>query len=205
MDAKELLKVLEAHRLWILGDTAGSRANLTGANLTRANLTRANLTGANLTGANLTGANLTRANLTRASLTRASLCIFPDLSILSFQSPDTKLTAWKGVTDNGLSPIQSTDKIKYEVGKSYFCKDGSDNETTACGPGLNIATLPWCLSNIFEGKIIEVEFLASDILAVPFATDGKFRVSRLTVVREMSRNEAEEMLRDRLKRYEKKD
>ena len=79
----ELEVFLRKHKLWLVNDPEGERANLTGANLTGANLTGAdltradlygaNLTGANLTGANLTGANLYGANLTGADLTRADL------------------------------------------------------------------------------------------------------------------------------------
>ena len=70
--------VLAAHRLWLMGDSTGVRANLVDANLTRANLTgaylpRADLTDANLIDANLTDANFTRANFTRANLVGANL------------------------------------------------------------------------------------------------------------------------------------
>ena len=80
---EELEVFLRKHKLWLIDDPNGERANLTranltganltGANLTGANLTRANLTGANLYGADLTGANLYGANLTRADLTGADL------------------------------------------------------------------------------------------------------------------------------------
>ena len=40
-----LPEILRLHGLWLAGDLAGSRANLTRANLTYANLTRADLTG----------------------------------------------------------------------------------------------------------------------------------------------------------------
>ena len=101
MEASELNKILEQHKLWIDGK-GGKCANLKDANLrraslycadltradlTRANLTRANLTGANLKdadlrGANLTGANLQDANLSGADLFRANLtnAILPDIS-----------------------------------------------------------------------------------------------------------------------------
>ena len=79
----ELNEILRKHKLWLIDDPYGVRADLTGADLTGANLYGANLTRANLTGADLTeatlteanlyGADLTRANLTRANLTRANL------------------------------------------------------------------------------------------------------------------------------------
>ena len=63
MDKDKLQEVLRLHGLWLAGDPAGERANLS----------RANLSGANLSGANLSGANLSRANLSRANLSGANL------------------------------------------------------------------------------------------------------------------------------------
>ena len=56
MDAQKLNEVLRLHKLWILRDPAGIRANLGGANLRWANLSGADLSGANLEGASLSGA-----------------------------------------------------------------------------------------------------------------------------------------------------
>ncbi|EDZ9929755.1 pentapeptide repeat-containing protein [Salmonella enterica] len=74
MNAAELSKVLEQHKVWItsLGQE-GSRANLSGADLRGANLYGANLYGANLYGANLSGADLRGANLYGANLYGANL------------------------------------------------------------------------------------------------------------------------------------
>lgn len=63
----ELDVFLRKHKLWLVNDPDGERANLYGANLY----------GADLTGANLTGANLTRADLTRADLTGAKNINYP--------------------------------------------------------------------------------------------------------------------------------
>ena len=233
MDEKELLKVLEAHRLWVLGDAAGKRADLYGANLygadltganlyganlygadltgadlygadlTLANLTGANLTGADLTRADLTGANLSGADLTRADLYGANLTIFQDLYLLKLQPPDAKLRAWKFVRKNGESPIQQGGKITYRVGESYSIAGDLDDHIQ-CAAGLNVATLPWCLKNsdLSDDVLIEVEFLAKDILAIPFGTDGKFRVSALAVIRSMTKEDAEKMMRSYLPKKE---
>ncbi|EKA5291920.1 pentapeptide repeat-containing protein, partial [Salmonella enterica] len=57
MNAAELSKVLEQHKVWITSlDQEGSRADLCDANLRGANLCGANLCGANLRDANLRGA-----------------------------------------------------------------------------------------------------------------------------------------------------
>lgn len=65
MNATELQKVLEEHKVWVTSmRESGSRANLRGANLSDADLSDADLYGANLRGADLYGANLYGANLT---------------------------------------------------------------------------------------------------------------------------------------------
>jgi hypothetical protein len=69
----ELEVFLRKHKLWLIGDPKGERANLTNANLSGANLYKADLTDADLIRADLTGANLTNANLYRADLTNANL------------------------------------------------------------------------------------------------------------------------------------
>lgn len=56
MDDNELKKVLENHRLWIIGKKNGQRANLQDADLSGADLSGAKLFGAYLYGANLHGA-----------------------------------------------------------------------------------------------------------------------------------------------------
>lgn len=48
-----LAEVIDKHRLWLAGDAAGIRANLSRANLSGADLGRANLSGANLSEAYL--------------------------------------------------------------------------------------------------------------------------------------------------------
>ena len=75
---KELEVFLRKHKLWLVGDREGERADLSGANLRRANLMeadlrRANLMEADLRRANLSGADLRRANLSGADLSGANL------------------------------------------------------------------------------------------------------------------------------------
>ena len=74
MNATELQKVLEEHKVWVTSmRESGSRANLRDANLRGANLIGANLGDANLRGANLRDANLRGANLRDANLRGADL------------------------------------------------------------------------------------------------------------------------------------
>ena len=193
-----------------LTDAVLTGADLTGAVLTRADLTDAVLTGADLTDAVLTGADLTRADLTRADLTRADLT----RAVLT----GAVLTGARGMNPNRLSPLRLLREqpghiraykivtsagegicsrrdghtpITYAVGESYAVEGADTDETRDCGAGLHVATLDWCLREWREGyRIFVVEFEASDIAAIPIASDGKFRVRRLTVVREVSAEES---------------
>ena len=170
-------------------------ANLNGADLTGAYLRDANLRGANLRGANLNGAYLTGAYLRGAKIDKSyAYHIIPDFYILKMQSPDTKIKAWKYLSDDGGSPVQQDeDRIFYEVGKTYSESKCDKNELELCSNGLNVATLQWCFKNspeVDDTPFIEVEFEAKDIIAIPFFTDGKFRVSKLTVLRKTTRAKA---------------
>ncbi|EKD6939852.1 pentapeptide repeat-containing protein [Salmonella enterica] len=75
MNAAELSKVLEQHKVWITSlDQEGSRADLCDADLCDADLCDADLCDADLRGANLCGANLCDADLCGADLRDANLC-----------------------------------------------------------------------------------------------------------------------------------
>jgi hypothetical protein len=73
MRKKELIEILEQHKLWLSYDEEGTRADLIGADLRGANLIGANLRGAYLRGANLIDADLRGANLRGANLSGAYL------------------------------------------------------------------------------------------------------------------------------------
>ena len=66
MNPDQLKETLRLHSLWLKGDPAGKRANLSGANLRSANLYDADLSGAILRSANLSGAKLYGANLSES-------------------------------------------------------------------------------------------------------------------------------------------
>jgi hypothetical protein len=165
-------------------------ANLRGADLYGANLYGANLYGADLYGANLRGANLRGANLYGANLRGADLYganglkpeFTDDLRILLDQVG--KIRAYKLVTADLESPIRGK-QLTYEIGSTVEA-DASTDESEQCGPGVNIATLPWCLRNWRTGhRVLLVEFTAKDIAAIPHGTDGKFRVHKAKVIREI--------------------
>ena len=69
----ELEVILRKHKLWLVDDPKGERADLSRADLSRADLTEANLTEADLSRADLYEANLTEADLTEANLYGADL------------------------------------------------------------------------------------------------------------------------------------
>ena len=158
-----------------------SRAYLSRANLSRANLSRANLFGADLFGADLSGANLSGANGINA------LRVTPLLMLLDQPGP---IRAYKMVTANGTSPIQTDKPLTYDVGASLSVPDANTDATEHCGAGINVATLDWVMREWREGyRVFVVEFTAADIAAIPTATDGKFRLHRCTVVAEKNLTE----------------
>ena len=73
IDEAELNKILSNHKLWLMDESNGIRADLSGADLEYANLRDADLGDANLSGADLGGANLGGANLWYADLRGADL------------------------------------------------------------------------------------------------------------------------------------
>ena len=147
---------------------------------------KAYLSGAYLRGSYLSGANLSGADL---SVFRS------DLNILKYQKG--KLVAFKYLNKKMVSPYQGS---LYEVGKTYKESDVDTNELVECGRGLNVATLEWCLRNtnrnIENHVYIEVEFDAKNIVAIPYFTDGKFRVSELKVVRVVPEEELKKIVGD---------
>jgi len=221
MEQKKLDKILANHKIWqqtngddgIKADL--SFANLSFADLSSADLRSADLRSANLRSANLSFANLRSANLRSADLRSADLSFadlrsadlssanlssadlwrgISDLYALKMLKPSTKLNLWKYLVD-GKSPYQS---FRYEVGKEYNFEDCDNNELELCGKGGNVATLMWCLKdNKNADEFIEVEFRVKDIVAIPYFTDGKFRVSHFKVIRKINRKESIELIKDK--------
>ena len=73
IDEAELNKILSNHKLWLMDELNGIRADLSGADLEYADLDGADLRDANLSGADLRGADLRSANLWYADLRGADL------------------------------------------------------------------------------------------------------------------------------------
>jgi hypothetical protein len=171
-------------------------ADLHGADLHGAYLHGAYLHGANLQGAKLYGADLYGADLQGANLQGADLLYGLDnLYCLKLFLEETVLHFWKYLK-NGLSPYQN---FKYEIGRDYQFENCNQDERESCGAGGNVATLQWCLKdNNGADEFIEVEFQVKDIVAIPYCTDGKFRVKKFKVLRKINRKEAIELLTSKM-------
>ena len=179
-------------------------ANLRGANLRSADLRSANLREADLIGADLRGANLRGADLRSADLREANL-IGADLSSANLRSADLRsakgispalctpllmlhdqpgpIRAYKLVNAASVGPFNGG--ITYEVGGCYEVPNACTDVSEQCAAGISLATLDWCLREWCKGyRVLVAEFYATDIAAIPTATDGKFRVHRCRIVAE---------------------
>jgi hypothetical protein len=58
----------------------------------------------------------------------------------------------------------------------------ADESESLCGRGINLATLDWCHERLPGRVILRMRFRRADVASVPYASDGKFRVKRATVV-----------------------
>ena len=157
-----------------------------GADLYRANLSRANLSGADLYGANLFRADLYGANLSGANGVNKNL-ITP-LRLLLDQPGNIR--AYKLVNSSLEGPYNGG--IKYLKDKTQKQSNCNTDELEQCGAGINLATLDWCMREWQPTyKILIAEFTAKDIVAIPIATDGKFRVKKCKIVGEKDLKELE--------------
>ena len=156
----------------------------------------ADLRGADLSGADLRGADLSGADLRGAYLRDAIIeepLYLPDIYSLKLLPPETPLRFWKYL-ENGESPYQ---RFCYLLDTEYVFDDIDLDETNLCGTGGNVATLVWCLKDSSTAnEFMEVEFTVADIGAIPYATDGKFRVKRFKTLRIINREEAVQLLKD---------
>ena len=95
---------------------------------------------------------------------------------------------YKLVDDGYGSPIapgSGHPRLIFRVGDTVEVKDANTDPLVACGPGVNVADLPWCMKEWRPGRrVMVVEFEAKDIACIPTATDGKIRLFRATVVAE---------------------
>ena len=136
------------------------------------------------------GESLHRADLCGADLHGANLCgaegVDPRLHnhLLAMFCQPGKIRAYKLVTKNGKGPTYPS--LTYEVGMTLKEQNYNSDPFVDCGAGLNLATLPWCMQRYTPGmRILVAEFTAKDIVAIPWFSDGKFRVKRCKIVDEV--------------------
>jgi hypothetical protein len=159
-------------------------ADLQNAYLRGAYLQDADLQGAYLRGADLQGADLRGADLQNAYLRGAKgINPYQTTPLLILRDQPERIRAYKLVNRFSVGPYNGG--ITYKRGQTYEVKDANTDENEQCAPGINLATLDWCMLHWQKGyRILVVEFIAKDIAAIPTATDGKFRVYKCKIVGE---------------------
>lgn len=182
------IKSIAGRVLYTAEHAQGVRAAVREAVRKGAYLQGADLRGACLQGAYLRGADLRGADLRDADLQGADglnpLAVNDLLLLLDQPGP---IRAYKLVDASGEGPYNGG--ITYKVGETYEVSDADCDPHTQCGPGINLATLPWCIREWVSGyRILVAEFTAKDIAAIPIG-DGKFRVRKATIVGEKSLEE----------------
>lgn len=182
----ELKTILENHRLWLLRDPSGQRADLRDACLRGADLR-----GAYLRDADLRGAHLQRADLRGAYLRGAAGCNkHRTTHLYGMLDQIGPIRAYKVVTDKWTGPHYPT--ITYRIGEEYEA-DVLMDDNKQCGVGINLATLDWCINNWEPGyHILIAEFEITDPstdICIPIASDGKFRVRKCKIVGEKNLEE----------------
>ena len=200
-----LEEILKKHELWLLGDKAGERANLSGADLSGVNLSDADLSGADLSGVNLSDADLSGADLSDANLFGVNL------SDANMEGVNLSGANMEGVNLSGaknlLSPINylkenfehtdegyivykcfnnmysAPDKWDISIG-SVIEEEVNPNRTTTCGCGINVAPLDWVRNEYPHRQVYKLlirwEWLSG--VVVPYNTDGKIRCARAEII-----------------------
>ena len=167
MRKKELIEILEQHKLWLSYDEEGTRADLSGANLSRADLSCANLRYANLSGADLSGA---KGILDAAEWMKEN-----------FVSTSEGVIVYKAFGDTIYAAPE-----RWEVAEGkYITEVCNPNRTDDCGCGVNFGTLEWIHSNIDNPTPIWkclIEWIDLVSVVVPYNTDGKARCERLKLI-----------------------
>jgi hypothetical protein len=174
-------------------------AVLSGAVLRNADLSGAVLRNADLRNADLSGADLSGADLSGADLSGASGITVPAVSDLAllFAQPGP-VRAYKVVTCDGRSPIHGT-RLKYEIGtRVNSLEEPNRDPAESCGTGIHLATPRWVVDYIRSNRydfdrnafrVLVVEFNRDDLAAIPYTSEGKFRVRGCTPVADVSKEE----------------
>lgn len=185
-----LEEILKKHELWLLGDKAGERANLSGADLSGVNLSGADLSGADLSDANLFGVNLSDANMEGVNLSGANIEGVNLSGAKNLLSPINYLKENFERTDEGYivykcfnNMYSAPDKWDISIG-SVIEEEVNPNRTTICGCGINVAPLDWVRNEYPHMQVYKLlirwEWLAG--VVVPYNTDGQIRCARAEII-----------------------
>jgi len=195
MTPDELREVIELHGKWLRSEKDGSwanlsRADLSGANLSRANLSRARLSRADLSWAHLSGADLSWADLSRANLSGANLSWANLSGAKNLLSQQGYMQEYFEHDRRGFI-VYKTFNSQYQAPASWRIEPGAiieevcnPDRCTACGSGVNVATLEWVKRNGGDGDIWKCRIAWKDApgIVVPYMTDGKIRAERVELI-----------------------
>ena len=157
--------------LYVAKDASDVRAAVEAAARAWANLSGADLSWADLSGADFSGANGIDPRRHNA--------------LLMLLDQPGAIRAYKLVADDYGSPIQSVNRLFYPTGAVLEVPNANTNPDRDCAAGISVATLPWVMREWTpKRRIMLVEFTAADIAAIPQG-DGKFRVRKCTVIKEL--------------------
>ncbi len=111
-----------------------------------------------------------------------------------------ELRAFKIVSYEYRSPFAvefNAEPFTYKVGETYTEPNADTNAKHLCGKGIHVATWDWVVamwrtesgSRLCCNRVLEVGFHKPDIAAIPDGSDGKIRLRRCRVIREVPQKE----------------
>jgi hypothetical protein len=124
---------------------------------------------------------------TQVKLAKGFVLVTEDnLDEIETMHSNTKLVAFKFTNAQGKSPMHSHPSLTYKTGHVVEVKNADTDKNDTCSHGVNVATRAWC-ENEHRGdsRLFLVHFTPKDIACVPHGTDGKFRLFRCTVGKEI--------------------
>ena len=194
MNKKELNRILENHKNWLLDEEGGERANLRYANLRYADLSNANLRYANLRYADLSNADLSGADLSNADLSGANLR-YANLSgskgilaAVDFMERNFKKTKDGYIAYKTFGGERKPPGSWNIIAGSVINENVNFDRCNACGCGINVAPLEFVKNN-YKGEIWKVlirwEWLCG--VCVPYNSDGKIRCERVELLEVVER------------------
>lgn len=137
MEQAELDDILEKHKLWLIDNKKGARANLSDVDLRGVNLSHANLQCTNLSYTNLSHANLSYTNLSHANLQCANL------SYANLMGVHGERRRIKSIFISDVYPVTYTDNVLQIGGERHYINEwwGFDDQRIIHMD--NKTALPW--------------------------------------------------------------